>query len=186
MNPHEGNPPRSLYTEFCGVKMNQLNDTLFFLNIQIHNPPSSLHILNSKSKPVIGPHLLTPVMTCIWCSRQFCSFPCQQHLMCAGLWCLVEGDTSCKTKLDPPLDGTECGADKVTPTSHSPSLAPVSWASGTSPEERWSALYSVVPEAPLAAPEMPLEPTLGKEEHFYLLSPFFLIRYKSRLIFLLN
>ncbi|KAI4876071.1 hypothetical protein NFI96_005552 [Prochilodus magdalenae] len=32
--------------------------------------------------------------------------------MCAGLWCLVEGDTSCKTKLDPPLDGTECGADK--------------------------------------------------------------------------
>ncbi|XP_054944157.1 A disintegrin and metalloproteinase with thrombospondin motifs 17 isoform X7 [Physeter macrocephalus] len=36
----------------------------------------------------------------------------EQHLMCAGLWCLVEGDTSCKTKLDPPLDGTECGADK--------------------------------------------------------------------------
>ena len=34
--------------------------------------------------------------------------------MCAGLWCLVEGDTSCKTKLDPPLDGTECGSDKVT------------------------------------------------------------------------
>ncbi|XP_029624001.1 A disintegrin and metalloproteinase with thrombospondin motifs 17 isoform X2 [Salmo trutta] len=34
------------------------------------------------------------------------------HLMCAGLWCLVEGDKSCKTKLDPPLDGTECGADK--------------------------------------------------------------------------
>ncbi|XP_055768294.1 A disintegrin and metalloproteinase with thrombospondin motifs 17-like [Salvelinus fontinalis] len=32
--------------------------------------------------------------------------------MCAGLWCLVEGDKSCKTKLDPPLDGTECGADK--------------------------------------------------------------------------
>ncbi|XP_041442807.1 A disintegrin and metalloproteinase with thrombospondin motifs 17 isoform X2 [Xenopus laevis] len=35
-----------------------------------------------------------------------------EHLMCAGLWCLVEGDLSCKTKLDPPLDGTECGADK--------------------------------------------------------------------------
>ncbi|XP_028678986.1 A disintegrin and metalloproteinase with thrombospondin motifs 17 [Erpetoichthys calabaricus] len=35
-----------------------------------------------------------------------------EHLMCSGLWCLVEGDTSCKTKLDPPLDGTECGADK--------------------------------------------------------------------------
>ncbi|KAK1798553.1 hypothetical protein P4O66_006846, partial [Electrophorus voltai] len=38
--------------------------------------------------------------------------PPDRHLMCAGLWCLVEGDTSCKTKLDPPLDGTECGADK--------------------------------------------------------------------------
>uniref|UniRef100_A0A8C5M2R4 ADAM metallopeptidase with thrombospondin type 1 motif 17 n=1 Tax=Leptobrachium leishanense TaxID=445787 RepID=A0A8C5M2R4_9ANUR len=36
-----------------------------------------------------------------------------EHLMCAGLWCLVEGDSSCKTKLDPPLDGTECGADKL-------------------------------------------------------------------------
>ncbi|XP_075867665.1 A disintegrin and metalloproteinase with thrombospondin motifs 17 isoform X4 [Nelusetta ayraudi] len=35
-----------------------------------------------------------------------------EHLMCAGLWCLIEGDSSCKTKLDPPLDGTECGADK--------------------------------------------------------------------------
>ncbi|CAL8235703.1 unnamed protein product [Arctogadus glacialis] len=40
----------------------------------------------------------------------FCSD--MEHLMCAGLWCLVEGDTSCKTKLDPPLDGTDCGADK--------------------------------------------------------------------------
>ncbi|XP_077376533.1 A disintegrin and metalloproteinase with thrombospondin motifs 17 isoform X1 [Festucalex cinctus] len=35
-----------------------------------------------------------------------------EHLMCAGLWCLVEGDASCKTKLDPPLDGTQCGPDK--------------------------------------------------------------------------
>ncbi|GCC32521.1 hypothetical protein chiPu_0010982 [Chiloscyllium punctatum] len=35
-----------------------------------------------------------------------------EHLMCAGLWCLVEGDKPCKTKLDPPLDGTECGVDK--------------------------------------------------------------------------
>ncbi|KAL4613274.1 A disintegrin and metalloproteinase with thrombospondin motifs 17 [Arapaima gigas] len=35
-----------------------------------------------------------------------------EHLMCAGLWCLVEGDAACKTKLDPPLDGTECGVDK--------------------------------------------------------------------------
>ncbi|XP_012717092.2 A disintegrin and metalloproteinase with thrombospondin motifs 17 isoform X1 [Fundulus heteroclitus] len=35
-----------------------------------------------------------------------------EHLMCAGLWCLVDGDPSCKTKLDPPLEGTECGTDK--------------------------------------------------------------------------
>ncbi|XP_051920119.1 A disintegrin and metalloproteinase with thrombospondin motifs 17 [Hippocampus zosterae] len=40
----------------------------------------------------------------------FCSD--MEHLMCAGLWCLVEGDASCKTKLDPPLDGTQCGPDK--------------------------------------------------------------------------
>uniref|UniRef100_A0A8C0CU09 ADAM metallopeptidase with thrombospondin type 1 motif 17 n=1 Tax=Balaenoptera musculus TaxID=9771 RepID=A0A8C0CU09_BALMU len=47
-----------------------------------------------------------------------------EHLMCAGLWCLVEGDTSCKTKLDPPLDGTECGADKVTQLLTAPSSPP--------------------------------------------------------------
>ncbi|XP_032906237.1 A disintegrin and metalloproteinase with thrombospondin motifs 17 [Amblyraja radiata] len=35
-----------------------------------------------------------------------------EHLMCSGLWCLVEEDLPCKTKLDPPLDGTECGVDK--------------------------------------------------------------------------
>ncbi|KAJ3593987.1 hypothetical protein NHX12_006319, partial [Muraenolepis orangiensis] len=35
-----------------------------------------------------------------------------EHLMCAGLWCLVDGDSACKTKLDPPLDGTDCGPDK--------------------------------------------------------------------------
>lgn len=150
--------------------------------IQIHDPPSSLHISNSKSKPVIGPHLPTPGVTCLWRSRQLCSFPCQQHLMCAGLWCLVEGDTSCKTKLDPPLDGTECGADKVTPTSHGPPLAPVSWALGKikSPHHIRD-LHS-----PWAAPERAMEPTLGKEGHFYHLSSFFLIRYKNCLIFLLN
>ncbi|KAG9341331.1 hypothetical protein JZ751_019435, partial [Albula glossodonta] len=35
-----------------------------------------------------------------------------EHLMCAGLWCLVERNETCQTKLDPPLDGTECGTDK--------------------------------------------------------------------------
>ncbi|XP_072889071.1 A disintegrin and metalloproteinase with thrombospondin motifs 17 isoform X3 [Hemitrygon akajei] len=35
-----------------------------------------------------------------------------EHMMCSGLWCLVEEDLPCKTKLDPPLDGTECGVDK--------------------------------------------------------------------------
>nr|XP_040016674.1 A disintegrin and metalloproteinase with thrombospondin motifs 17 isoform X3 [Gasterosteus aculeatus aculeatus] len=43
-------------------------------------------------------------------NASFCSN--MEHLMCAGLWCLVEGDAACKTKLDPPLDGTECGPDK--------------------------------------------------------------------------
>lgn len=68
--------------------------------------------------------------------------------MCAGLWCLVEGDTSCKTKLDPPLDGTECGADKVNPWLPA---APnrqlhVSQAIGTSPSETLSVLYLRAPE----------------------------------------
>ncbi|XP_035252596.1 A disintegrin and metalloproteinase with thrombospondin motifs 17-like [Anguilla anguilla] len=40
----------------------------------------------------------------------FCT--AMEHLMCAGLWCLVEGVESCQTKLDPPLEGTECGTDK--------------------------------------------------------------------------
>ncbi|XP_030623712.1 A disintegrin and metalloproteinase with thrombospondin motifs 19-like [Chanos chanos] len=34
-----------------------------------------------------------------------------QYLMCSGLWCKVDGE-DCKTKLDPPLDGTECGTGK--------------------------------------------------------------------------
>lgn len=121
--------------------------------IQIHDRPFSLHISNSKSKPVIGPHLPTPGVTCFWCSRQLCSFPCQQHLMCAGLWCLVEGDTSCKTKLDPPLDGTECGADKVTPASHSPPPAPSPGHQARLLKGRWSALYSGVPETPRGQPQ---------------------------------
>ncbi|KAF7239494.1 A disintegrin and metalloproteinase with thrombospondin motifs 17 [Varanus komodoensis] len=45
--------------------------------------------------------------------------------MCAGLWCLVEGDASCKTKLDPPLDGTECGADKWCRTGECVSKTPI-------------------------------------------------------------
>uniref|UniRef100_A0A3B3DAW6 ADAM metallopeptidase with thrombospondin type 1 motif, 17 n=1 Tax=Oryzias melastigma TaxID=30732 RepID=A0A3B3DAW6_ORYME len=35
-----------------------------------------------------------------------------EDLMCAGLWCLTEGEEFCKTKLDAPLEGTECGTDK--------------------------------------------------------------------------
>ncbi|XP_069083393.1 A disintegrin and metalloproteinase with thrombospondin motifs 19 isoform X1 [Pleurodeles waltl] len=35
-----------------------------------------------------------------------------QHGICAGLWCKVEGEKECKTKLDPPMDGTECEAGK--------------------------------------------------------------------------
>lgn len=158
--------------------------------IQIHDPPSSLHISNSKSKPVTGPHLPTPVVTCTWHSRQLCSFPCQQHLMCAGLWCLVEGDTSCKTKLDPPLDGTECGADKVTPTFHSPPPPP-------SPGHRArllkdSGLHHTQECLKLAMPPPPGLPQKGPWSPFWakrdtcITSLLFLIRYQNRLIFLLN
>nr|XP_012303344.2 A disintegrin and metalloproteinase with thrombospondin motifs 19 [Aotus nancymaae] len=35
-----------------------------------------------------------------------------QHVICTGLWCKVEGEKECKTKLDPPMDGTECDPGK--------------------------------------------------------------------------
>ncbi|KAH0628176.1 hypothetical protein JD844_009008 [Phrynosoma platyrhinos] len=37
-----------------------------------------------------------------------------QHVICTGLWCKVEGEKECKTKLDPPMDGTDCDPGKVT------------------------------------------------------------------------
>lgn len=36
-----------------------------------------------------------------------------QHVICTGLWCKVEGEKECKTKLDPPMDGTDCDPGKV-------------------------------------------------------------------------
>lgn len=36
-----------------------------------------------------------------------------QHVICTGLWCKVESDKECKTKLDPPMDGTDCDTGKV-------------------------------------------------------------------------
>ncbi|XP_054470847.1 A disintegrin and metalloproteinase with thrombospondin motifs 17 isoform X2 [Anoplopoma fimbria] len=56
-------------------------------------------------------------------NASFCSD--MEHLMCAGLWCLVEGDSACKTKLDPPLDGTECGVDKWCRASECVSKTPI-------------------------------------------------------------
>uniref|UniRef100_A0A8C4ME90 ADAM metallopeptidase with thrombospondin type 1 motif 17 n=1 Tax=Equus asinus asinus TaxID=83772 RepID=A0A8C4ME90_EQUAS len=73
--------------------------------------PRSQHAVRLPHK-LPGMHYSANEQCQILFGTNLCSFPCQQHLMCAGLWCLVEGDTSCKTKLDPPLDGTECGADK--------------------------------------------------------------------------
>ncbi|XP_039400142.1 A disintegrin and metalloproteinase with thrombospondin motifs 19 isoform X3 [Mauremys reevesii] len=35
-----------------------------------------------------------------------------QHFICTGLWCKVEGEKECKTKLDPPMDGTDCDTGK--------------------------------------------------------------------------
>ncbi|KYO20625.1 A disintegrin and metalloproteinase with thrombospondin motifs 17 isoform A [Alligator mississippiensis] len=35
-----------------------------------------------------------------------------QHVICTGLWCKVEGEKECKTKLDPPMDGTDCETGK--------------------------------------------------------------------------
>lgn len=36
-----------------------------------------------------------------------------QHVICTALWCKVESEKECKTKLDPPMDGTDCGTGKV-------------------------------------------------------------------------
>ncbi|EDL09848.1 A disintegrin and metalloproteinase with thrombospondin motifs 19 preproprotein [Mus musculus] len=35
-----------------------------------------------------------------------------QHVICTGLWCKVEGEAECRTKLDPPMDGTDCDPGK--------------------------------------------------------------------------
>ncbi|NWR74894.1 ATS19 metalloproteinase, partial [Centropus unirufus] len=35
-----------------------------------------------------------------------------QHVICTGLWCKVESEKECKTKLDPPMDGTDCETGK--------------------------------------------------------------------------
>ncbi|KAJ8007429.1 hypothetical protein DPEC_G00117400 [Dallia pectoralis] len=35
-----------------------------------------------------------------------------QYVMCSGLWCRVDREKDCKTKLDPPMDGTECDTEK--------------------------------------------------------------------------
>uniref|UniRef100_A0A8C5PPJ1 ADAM metallopeptidase with thrombospondin type 1 motif 19 n=1 Tax=Leptobrachium leishanense TaxID=445787 RepID=A0A8C5PPJ1_9ANUR len=35
-----------------------------------------------------------------------------QHVICVGLWCKLESEKECRTKLDPPMDGTECGTEK--------------------------------------------------------------------------
>ncbi|ELK30284.1 A disintegrin and metalloproteinase with thrombospondin motifs 19 [Myotis davidii] len=35
-----------------------------------------------------------------------------QHVICTGLWCKVEGEKECRTKLDPPMDGTDCDPGK--------------------------------------------------------------------------
>lgn len=39
--------------------------------------------------------------------------PFLQHVICTGLWCKVEGEAECRTKLDPPMDGTDCDPGKV-------------------------------------------------------------------------
>ncbi|GAB1301745.1 A disintegrin and metalloproteinase with thrombospondin motifs 19 [Apodemus speciosus] len=36
-----------------------------------------------------------------------------KHVLCTGLWCRVEGEAECKTKLDPPMDGTDCDPGKM-------------------------------------------------------------------------
>ncbi|KAM4875856.1 A disintegrin and metalloproteinase with thrombospondin motifs 19 [Thomomys bottae] len=39
-------------------------------------------------------------------SASFCEE--KQNVICMGLWCRVEGEKECRSKLDPPMDGTDC------------------------------------------------------------------------------
>nr|XP_051700143.1 A disintegrin and metalloproteinase with thrombospondin motifs 19 isoform X2 [Oryctolagus cuniculus] len=48
-----------------------------------------------------------------------------QHVICTGLWCKVEGEKECKTKLDPPMDGTDCDPGKVCLDSESGNVRPI-------------------------------------------------------------
>ncbi|KAB0387797.1 hypothetical protein FD755_002753 [Muntiacus reevesi] len=57
-----------------------------------------------------------------------------QHVICTGLWCKVEGEKECKTKLDPPMDGTDCDigkwckAGECTSRTAAPGLAAGEWS----------------------------------------------------------
>ncbi|XP_055488817.1 A disintegrin and metalloproteinase with thrombospondin motifs 19-like [Leucoraja erinacea] len=80
-------------------------------NCLLHTDPQSLNsvMLSSKLPGMIYTAdeqcqiLFGPTAT-------FCKE--MQHVICTGLWCKLEGEQECKTKLDPPLDGTECEREK--------------------------------------------------------------------------
>ncbi|KAM6985144.1 A disintegrin and metalloproteinase with thrombospondin motifs 19-like [Aplochiton taeniatus] len=57
-----------------------------------------------------------------------------QYVMCSGLWCRVDGEKDCKTKLDPPMDGTECDTGKYCRAGECVSKALVS----EPPQGEWS------------------------------------------------
>ncbi|RVE74949.1 hypothetical protein OJAV_G00027530 [Oryzias javanicus] len=64
--------------------------------------------LRSKASDCLlqtDPRIRSQVLNATFCKEM-------EDLMCAGLWCLTEGEEFCKTKLDAPLEGTECGTDK--------------------------------------------------------------------------
>ncbi|XP_067839357.1 A disintegrin and metalloproteinase with thrombospondin motifs 19-like [Heptranchias perlo] len=80
-------------------------------NCLLHTDPQSLNSVMLSSK--LPGMIYTADEQCQILFGPTASF-CKemQHVICTGLWCKVDGDQECKTKLDPPLDGTECETEK--------------------------------------------------------------------------
>ncbi|XP_026559737.1 A disintegrin and metalloproteinase with thrombospondin motifs 19 [Pseudonaja textilis] len=80
-------------------------------NCLLHTNPQSLNSVIIPSKlPGITYTANEQCQILFGPTASFCQE--MQHVICAGLWCKVEGEKECKTKLDPPMDGTDCDTGK--------------------------------------------------------------------------
>ncbi|XP_072447201.1 LOW QUALITY PROTEIN: A disintegrin and metalloproteinase with thrombospondin motifs 19-like [Chiloscyllium punctatum] len=93
-------------------------------NCLLHTDPQSLNSVMLSSK--LPGMIYTADEQCQILFGPTASF-CKemQHVICTGLWCKVDGEQECKTKLDPPLDGTECATEKWCKVGECVSKAPL-------------------------------------------------------------